>query len=601
MPSPCWPFLAGGVNAQQLAVSLSGGMYNGSNVPCFGAKVGVVTSAVSGGTAPYTYQWSTGATTANITQLPAGYYVLKVADAAGGEASADITLTEPEALKVFADPLVYPNGKNISCLECYNGSIDLQVAKGTPPYSYVWQDAAITTQDRSGLGAKSYEVMVTDANGCVEKAAIALEQPESNDWKMGGNVGTNPGTQFIGTSDNKDVVFKANGQESIRLGADGTIRLLGSLSGEGPLYRRPDGVLANGWPDYPPTPTGSCIPLGSYPYWQTNGNSFQDLCATDEPILGTLGDRPLRIQTNGLQRLVITETGEVGIGTALPSSPLTVASTTERTVVELDNHDPGTSAAAELRFSKNSAQRWGLGVDHGRTGSQEFYLRDHLADGGQGGTTGRIRMRIDPWGRVAFGEHEIMDLLSVSGTGRPSMGIRAADATSSAGSIYFRKSDNTATWELATDFTASGDQNFYIRDKVADANRIYIDEHGGVAIGAVTTPTNYLLAVEKGIITDRIKVALHTGNDWSDHVFKPGYALMSLEQVAAFIKEHGHLPGVPSAKQMVEQGLDVVKTDAMLLEKIEELTLHMIRMKGELNELKSENELLKQALNSLGE
>ncbi len=255
-------------------------------------------------------------------------------------------------------------------------------------------------------------------------------------------------------------MFKANGQESIRLGADGTIRLLGSLSGEGPLYRRPDGVLANGWPDYPPTPTGSCIPLGSYPYWQTNGNSFQDLCATDEPILGTLGDRPLRIQTNGLQRLVITETGEVGIGTALPSSPLTVASTTERTVVELDNHDPGTSAAAELRFSKNSAQRWGLGVDHGRTGSQEFYLRDHLADGGQGGTTGRIRMRIDPWGRVAFGEHEIMDLLSVSGTGRPSMGIRAADATSSAGSIYFRKSDNTATWELATDFTASGDQNF---------------------------------------------------------------------------------------------------------------------------------------------
>ena len=114
----------------------------------------------------------------------------------GGEAKADITLTEPEALKVFADPLVYPNGKNISCFECYNGSIDLQVSKGTPPYSYVWQDAAITTQDRSGLGAKSYEVMVTDANGCVEKAAIALEQPESNDWKMGGNAGTNPTHSF---------------------------------------------------------------------------------------------------------------------------------------------------------------------------------------------------------------------------------------------------------------------------------------------------------------------------------------------------------------------------------------------------------------------
>ncbi|MBL7952527.1 MAG: SprB repeat-containing protein, partial [Flavobacteriales bacterium] len=136
--------------------------------------------------------------TPNIGQLAAGYYALNVKDATGEERQVEITLTEPEPLKVFADPLVYPNGKNISCFDCFNGSIDVQVEKGTPPYSYFWQDANITTQDRTSLGAKSYEVTVTDANGCVERVAIALEQPESSDWKMGGNAGTDPETQYMG-------------------------------------------------------------------------------------------------------------------------------------------------------------------------------------------------------------------------------------------------------------------------------------------------------------------------------------------------------------------------------------------------------------------
>jgi hypothetical protein len=51
---------------------------------------------------------------------------------------------------------------------------------------------------------------------------------------------------------------------------------------------------------------------------------------------------------------------------------------------------------------------------------------------------------------------------------------------------------------------------------------------------------------------------------------------MPLDEVAVFISENGHLPNVPSADCMVEEGMDVVKTNAMLLEKIEELTLHVI-------------------------
>jgi len=73
-------------------------MHNGSGVPCFGMKDGTVQSSVSGGTPPYTYSWSNGAETATISGVAAGYYKLKVEDAAQASGEAEITLTEPEPL-----------------------------------------------------------------------------------------------------------------------------------------------------------------------------------------------------------------------------------------------------------------------------------------------------------------------------------------------------------------------------------------------------------------------------------------------------------------------------------------------------------------------
>jgi hypothetical protein len=120
--------------------------------------------------------------------------------------------------------------------------------------------------------------------------------------------------------------------------------------------------------------------------------------------------------------------------------------------------------------------------------------------------------------------------------------------------------------------------------------------NGKVSIGDVNTNTpdhGYMLYVEGGLLTEKVKVALKTSNEWSDHVFEPGYELMPLPEVKTFIEEHGHLPGVPSAEQMVEHGLDVVKTDALLLEKIEEITLHLIRMEERVEVLEKENSQLR--------
>lgn len=118
--------------------------------------------------------------------------------------------------------------------------------------------------------------------------------------------------------------------------------------------------------------------------------------------------------------------------------------------------------------------------------------------------------------------------------------------------------------------------------------------YGNVVIGNVTTPnTNYKLFVEKGILTEKLKVAVSTTANWSDYVFSKDYKLMPLEEVSLFVQKNKHLPGVPSAEEVVKEGIDMATMDAKLLEKIEELTLYLIEIKKENAEMKN---LLEQRL-----
>lgn len=95
-------------------------------------------------------------------------------------------------------------------------------------------------------------------------------------------------------------------------------------------------------------------------------------------------------------------------------------------------------------------------------------------------------------------------------------------------------------------------------------------------------PAGYRLYVEDGILTERMKVSVKTGADWADYVFAKDYALKSLDSVETYIQANKHLPDVPSAQQVVNEGIDVAKMDAKLLQKIEELTLYMIDMNKKL-------------------
>ncbi|MBC7383176.1 MAG: hypothetical protein H7296_09305 [Bacteroidia bacterium] len=96
----------------------------------------------------------------------------------------------------------------------------------------------------------------------------------------------------------------------------------------------------------------------------------------------------------------------------------------------------------------------------------------------------------------------------------------------------------------------------------------------------------YKLFVSDGIMSEKFKCAIKTTDNWSDFVFAPGYKLMSLDSVGNFINKNRHLPGIPSANEVVKNGLDLAVMDAKLLQKIEELTLYVM-------ELKKENELMR--------
>jgi hypothetical protein len=89
----------------------------------------------------------------------------------------------------------------------------------------------------------------------------------------------------------------------------------------------------------------------------------------------------------------------------------------------------------------------------------------------------------------------------------------------------------------------------------------------------------------KGHITTKKLIVTQLG--WSDYVFEENYNLRPLSSLECFIKQNKHLPGVPSAKEVAEDGLSVGDNQALLLKKIEELTLYLIQQQKEINSLKA--------------
>jgi hypothetical protein len=145
-----------------------------SNVSCNGGNNGAINLTVSGGTAPYTYAWSNGAATEDITGVTQGSYSVVVTDANGCTFNTSFVITQPAAALTLQSAIV----SNVSCFGGSNGSINITIVGGTPPYTFSWSNGA-ATEDLVNVGAGTYTGIVTDANGCSITANATITQPAS--------------------------------------------------------------------------------------------------------------------------------------------------------------------------------------------------------------------------------------------------------------------------------------------------------------------------------------------------------------------------------------------------------------------------------------
>lgn len=173
---------------------------NLSNPTCIGSGNGAVTALVANGIAPYSFAWSTGASTPGINMLSPGTYSVTVTDQLGCTRSATTSLTAPPPFPVIV------NATNATSCGVPNGSLTTQVGAGaTPPLSYLWSNGA-TSGNLSAVPAGTYSVTITTALGCTSSGSATVSEPNLL------NVSISGSTQVCGTANDGELTAStANG------------------------------------------------------------------------------------------------------------------------------------------------------------------------------------------------------------------------------------------------------------------------------------------------------------------------------------------------------------------------------------------------------
>ena len=143
-----------------------------TNVSCFGGSNGVANTSLVSGTGPFNYLWSNGQTGSNATGLVAGSYTVTVTDVNGCQSTTTVTITQPTQLTAAITTT------NVNCNGGNNGSSNVTPNGGVGPYTYSWNSIPVqTTPTATNLIAGTYNVTITDVNGCTTVASANITQP----------------------------------------------------------------------------------------------------------------------------------------------------------------------------------------------------------------------------------------------------------------------------------------------------------------------------------------------------------------------------------------------------------------------------------------
>lgn len=206
-------------------------------------------------------------------------------------------------------------------------------------------------------------------------------------------------------------------------------------------------------------------------------------------------------------------------------------------------------------------------------------------------------------GKVGLGTDNPLTGLHLSNSSAPNIVVHNPGGSGALGGANFTMWDETSGSQFIFKSYSTGFGGFKIRDNAnsmdvivvennSAANSLFIQNGGYVGIGT-DNPSSALTVngtiastgqnVNGKITCKEVEVTL---DGWSDYVFEDRYVLRPLSEVEAFIKENKHLPGIPSEKEVVENGLQVGEMNKKLMEKVEELTLYVIQLQKQIDELK---------------
>jgi hypothetical protein len=304
-----------------------------------------------------------------------------------------------------------------------------------------------------------------------------------------------------------------------------------------------------------------------------------------------------------IERFSITDAGNAGIGTTTPSMQLHVANSSGNALLLENTQSPSLGVSTAMYFKTGGlivpytgaiktinenayTARMGF-FTYASPSASSLIERFSITDAGNVGVgvTSPSHAKFEVDGSVG----SAVAMFRSGGYGvslmanDPSMGfnyyynggtktIKAGYASvigmnQNSGDVYLGNFNGA---QSATDFGAiSGYQD-----------RIVIKQNGNVGIGTIN-PT-YKLAVNGTIRTK--EVIVETG--WADYVFEKDYKLPSLKEVEQYIKNNKHLPEIPSAQEIQKNGLSVGEVQTKMMQKIEELTLYVIELQKQIDELK---------------
>jgi len=423
-------------------------------------------------------------------------------------------------------------------------------------------------------------------------------QPNSaagNAWNLIGNSGTDTSINFIGTTDNKDVIFKRNGVKSGLLDDQygNTTWGVGSMhntSSENNTAIGYNALNAN-------QAGGDNTGIGAYALQHNNSiwNTAIGFSSLQNNISGgantAVGYGSLSANSVGQANTALgfaalglnQSSNNVGIGYNSLSANTSGLGNTGVGYYSLVNNRTGqyNTAIGYQAALADTGLSYAIALGYAATAkANQFAISDSIHT---------IKAKGLPTGTGYV-------LTDVAGDGnlslQPSAGLTAAQlALLNAGianswSINGNPINSTASNFLGTTTNSS------LRFRTNNVENMMIDSIGRVCIGITNvTDNSYKLYVEKGIRTRKVKVDLDA---WADYVFDANYKLPSLTDVENYIQQNKHLPDVPSAIDVEKNGVDLGENQKVLLQKIEELTLYVIDQNKKIETLQNQNDQLEQ-------